>query len=202
MAAGLVTALPIGPTNLWLAQAALPPAKPQKNIFAFVVGLIFLDAFYATLAFWGYSHLLKDSSYLPFVGIAAGLGLIAIGVHGALAARLSAGPEVTKCSVESGSWLRDLLIGLCIGSNPMYIAYWIGVARMSEAYVSESLAAWGSYVIFAGIVAGDILWYALFLAVLRRFAPKVNMTYARRSRYVIAVVFLAFGVMVLREFLP
>lgn len=201
MLAGLVTALPIGPTNLWLAQSMLPPAKPFRNILSFIVGLIFLDAFYASLAFWGYTLWIKESGYNSAVGLAAGAGLLAIGIAGLLS--FAREPKLeTRSSEGAGavSCVKDFLFGLLLGSNPAYIAYWIGVARMAESYGSIDLGPWNFYLIFAGIVLGDVLWYSLFLLLLKRVAVRISPVFARRSRVLISLVFIVFGLMVLREF--
>ncbi len=201
MLAGLVTALPIGPTNLWLAHSMLPPAKPLRNILSFIVGLIFLDAFYASLAFWGYTLWIKESDYSFMVGLAAGAGLLAIGIAGLLS--LSRDVELEYEDSKNGATatcVKDFFVGLLLGSNPAYVAYWIGVARMAENYGSSGLGPWNFYLIFAGIVIGDVLWYSIFLFVLNRVAVKISPTFARRSRFIISLVFIIFGLVVLREF--
>ncbi len=201
MLAGLVTALPIGPTNLWLAHSVLPPAKPFRNIISFIVGLIFLDALYASLAFWGYTLWIKESGYTPIVGLAAGAGLLAIGVLGLLSIAREKEIDLEKPkSLTAGSCVRDFFVGLLLGSNPAYVAYWIGVAKMAETYGSGLLSYWSFYVIFAGIVLGDVLWYAIFLMVLNRVAARISPVFARRSRLLISIVFIVFGLLVFREF--
>ena len=198
--AGIITSLPIGPTNLWIAHAVLPPKKLLRNIIAFVFGLIFFDVFYAFLAFWGYSEWFRNSSYASWALFIAGAGLIVLGSLGMKSAFLANfEQEISDAQGPSLKLWGDFSSGLLLGANPSFIGYWVVVAGLVSEYSPPNAVDLGLYAVFAGIVVGDLLWYALFIATAKRYLTVVSPRLIRMSRFATATIFIALGVSVLWE---
>lgn len=202
--AGLGTALPIGPTNLWVIRAALPPPRSHPNVAAFVVGLLFFDTFYAALGYWGYAAWFASSTYAEGVMFVGGCGLILLGSHGVWKAMragrelaLEAGTVTSLSNGSSPSLLADLSMGFVLGSNPSFIPYWIVAVSTAVSYVGGALSGGQMLLVFGGIVFGDILWYATLFQILRKYSRIVSPSAVYWMQLGIAFTFTGAGIVLL-----
>ena len=192
---GILTSLPMGPTNLWIVHAVLPPAKPMREILAFVFGLIFFDCFYALLSFWGFSSWFERSSYRSLFEAIAGLGLVGIGAYGFYTA-YHLREDLEILADEKRGLIPAFSSGMLLGANPSFIAYWIVVASLTTEYFPD-LGTLGLYAIFLGIVSGDILWYTGFILFVKRYLRNVSRRFSKFSKLAVAGVFIFVGCSIL-----
>ncbi|MCB0323535.1 MAG: LysE family transporter [Bdellovibrionales bacterium] len=204
--AGTLTAVPLGPTNLWIVRSALPPARPLRNVAAFVVGLIFFDAFYAAIAFYGYSAWLQQSVYAKWVLLAGGLALVLLGLHGlATTVRTRSDQPVATLAADAlpmseVNLAKDLWTGFLLGSNPSFVAYWVVVAGTATDYVQTLLGAGEMGALFFGIVTGDVLWYSLLFVLARKYLSRLPKQFVFASQGIISLLFVLAGALIVWNF--
>ena len=79
---GFCSSAPIGPINLWVADATLKNKDSELPVF--LAGVIFCDMTYAGLASWGYYKWLEDGPLYSVFSISGGAFLIVLGILGFL----------------------------------------------------------------------------------------------------------------------
>jgi len=200
IAGGISGSAPIGPTELWLTNAVLPPKKSTPSIIAFVVGIIFMDILYAGIAFWGYYVYFKGTDLGNVLAMVAAGGLLCLGCYELYTLRKSQenipGQELSNAN-NSENIGHAFGIGMILGSNPAFIAYWMVIATLLSSYGIETVHILTAGLFFLGLGIGDIIWYGAFVKVVSKGIAFISLRFIRWLRVGIAVGFIIFGSLVL-----
>ena len=135
------------------------------------IGSVFAEAAYAFLAFWGFSTLLAEYSWIVPVahGIAAAL-LLGLGI-----AFIRRRAETEAPDKEGGDRVASLLIGLSIsGLNPTLLATWAGASTMlfSTGWVDFSPSLALPFALGAGF--GILCWYFVLVRLVRHYRSRFS----------------------------
>ncbi len=194
---GVISSVPIGPTNLWIANALLPPKKPRLNLFCFVSAITLMDTLYALIAFWGYYSVLKETAFGIGLGFTVAIGLMVLGIYEIFdSKRHTKMGQETMASVSPNSppkALGDLFIGILLGANPTFIIYWLAVAHVCDDFGIHHLDTGFALVVCLGVVLGDTLWYGSLITLLKRGLHLISGSFIVRLRSMIGFGFVAFG---------
>lgn len=197
VASGICSSAPIGPANLWIASATIPPIKPIKNIVFFSFGIICVDLLYAFIAFWGYFSYIKNSSLSSWVGVAGGIGLVVLGFVETRSAKTSVDLDVGKNIGKQSSnarGLRDFFVGSFIcGSNPAFILFWVFVASQVGKLNIDSLTPASMTLILLGVAVGDLFWYSFFYLAAKKGMSLLSEKLIYYMRVSIGVCLILFG---------
>jgi hypothetical protein len=200
IAGGISGSAPIGPTELWLTNAVLPPKKSTSSIIAFVVGIIFMDILYAGIAFWGYYVYFKGTDLGNVLAMVAAAGLLCLGCYELYTLRKSQenkpGQDLSNAN-NSDKIGHAFGIGMILGSNPAFIAYWMVIATVLSSYGIETVHIVTAGLFFLGLGIGDIIWYGAFVKVVSKGMAFISLRLIRWLRVGIAVGFIIFGSLVL-----
>lgn len=201
---GILSSAPIGPANLWLATAAIPPAKAFGNLVAYVAGIITIDIAYAAIAFYGYFVYFDGTELGRWMGIVGGLGLVVLGALEAWKLR-SDHPNadaINQAGYKPGtSRTKDFAIGAFIcGSNPAFIMFWMMIAKEMSEYGITDLGTGDAIYVFVGIALGDVLWYSLFSAMVKFGLNYISARFLRYVRISVALSLVALGVVAAARF--
>ncbi|HIE65988.1 MAG: hypothetical protein ABGX83_05960 [Nitrospira sp.] len=199
---GIISSLPIGPTNLWIANALLPPKKPRLNLFCFVSAITLMDTLYALIAFWGYYSYLRETAFGVGLGFAVALGLMALGFYEIYDSKRQAKSEQGTVSPNSPSKIvGDFFLGILLGANPTFILYWLAVAHACNDFGIDHLDTGLALVICLGVVFGDALWYGGLITLLERGLQLISSTFIIRLRGMIGFGFVAFALVLIYKML-
>lgn len=198
---GFVSSTPLGPINLLVAENYL--GHPKIRTKPFLAGVIITDAVFALLAFWGYNEYIKGTTIGSGIAIIGGLSILLLGVLG-LYQILSKKPQKSSKSKirnifktsDSANFMKGAF--LC-GSNPGFIMYWAGVASIIQGIIEEQFPeiplAFSDLSLFSiGIVAGDFLWFGLFIYLLKKGAKRFSNKIIDKIRLVISVGLTLLGI--------
>lgn len=194
---GIISSVPIGPTNLWIANALLPPRKSRLNLFCFVSAIILMDTLYALIAFWGYYSYLKETKFGVGLGFVVAIGLMVLGIY-----ELYDSKRQVKTSQETIAQLAphstsktvgDFLIGILLGANPTFIIYWLAVAHVCDDLGIHQLNSGFALVVCLGVILGDTLWYGSLIALLKRGLHLISGPFIIYLRGMIGLGFVVFG---------
>lgn len=193
--AGIASSVPIGPSNLWIANAALSSEKKMINALTFSVGVVVMDILYAWIAFWGYFAFFDETAVGSVLRWAGSGGLIVLGVFDFMATRKKPNLPEAGCA-EAKPALLDFVSGafLC-GSNPAFILFWLFLVGVVDQYSwAEGLKTWTVLWVFAGIAIGDLLWYFGFYKLIELSSKYISERVLVRLRQVCALGLIVFGV--------
>lgn len=193
--AGIASSVPIGPSNLWIANAALSPNKKMINALTFSFGVVLMDVFYAWIAFWGYFALFDETAFGSVLRWGGSVGLIVLGVVDFLATRKKIA-LTEPVPTEAKPALLDFVSGafLC-GSNPAFVLFWLFLVGVVDQYSwSDGLKTWTVFWAFAGVAIGDLLWYFGFYKLIELSSKYISEKVLVRLRQVCALGLIAFGV--------
>lgn len=197
---GICSSVPIGPTNLWVAKAVLPPARTRSAIAAFVAGIVFFDVLYAALAFWGYSKYLQGTWLEQWLGYAVSLILIGYGIAEWISIKKAPSTlkEANAADTHQAAQKRSALLpclglGLLFGSNPGFMAFWLTLADLLEGWQPASLQTLTSLPFYPGIIFGDILWYGGLVIAIHKGLSWISDKGITWVRKIIALGFIALG---------
>lgn len=205
MISGISSSAPIGPANLWVANAILSPQK--RHIISFSFGIIVIDIVYAFIAFTGYFVILKGSHIEFAMGLFSSIGLAALGLYELLSLK----KEVkTKASHPNKKQLdaidkpnpytgytafRDFTIGMFLcGANPVFILFWVFVAKLIHTYGYEQINVYNSFLVYLGIALGDVLWYSFFAMIVKKGRRFFSVRFLTYLRFAISFGLIIFGV--------
>ncbi|MGH7281329.1 MAG: LysE family translocator [Polyangiaceae bacterium] len=160
-----------------IAVIIVSKALEHRNRAAFFIsiGASVAEAFYAYLAFWGFSTVLGSFPGLIPASRLVGAGiLVALGVY--LVLRKSKTPEQAKARDQSNAvGVRNILLGFSMTIvNPTLIVTWtaaVGAAHSTGLLRMFQRDAW---TFSLGVLAGINSWFAILLVLLGRFKKKVT----------------------------
>lgn len=197
MASGISSSAPVGPANLWIATAVIPPKRKLKNIIAFIFGVIVIDILYAFVAFWGYFTYLQGKALNKWVGLVGGIGLVILGIFEYFDTKKKHHKQddyVQEELSEYHSPLKDFSVGIFLcTSNPAFVLFWVFVASVAHNWGVENLKSWKAVFVFLGIALGDLLWYLGFMKMVKKGLKLVSQKFIGYVRMAIAIGFVAFG---------
>jgi threonine/homoserine/homoserine lactone efflux protein len=200
IAGGIFGSAPIGPTELWLTNAVLPPRKSSSSIIAFVVGIIIMDIFYAAITFWGYYAYFKGTDLANVLAAVAAAGLFCLGCYELFMLRkpVVKNPAQDLYPSDTSKNIGNAFgIGMILGSNPAFIAYWMVVATVLSSYGVETVQVAAAGLFFIGLSIGDIIWYGTFVKIVSKGIAFISSRIIRWLRVGIAAGFIIFGGLVL-----
>jgi len=199
---GIISSVPIGPTNLWIANALLPPKKPRLNLFCFVSAITLMDTLYALIAFWGYYSFFRETAFGVGLGFAVALGLMALGFYEIYDSKRQAKSRQETVSPNSASkTVGDFFLGILIGANPTFILYWLAVAHACDDFGIDHLDTGFALVVCLGVVLGDALWYGGLITLLERGLHLISSTFIIRLRGTIGYGFVVFALLLIYKML-
>jgi threonine/homoserine/homoserine lactone efflux protein len=197
VAAGFVSSAPPGAINLWLARCTLE--RRERTLVPFVAGVVAADTVIAALAAWGY-HAASEATRgalgrwleIGGGGVVAALGIGALRASrrplpGAGAPPSSDGPTRPWRSAALGA-------AMCL-SNPAFLMFWAFALQLVASLAPAPPSLWATTAFVAGASAGDTLWFAVLVAVLRRGRDAVAPQLLGRLRVALAVAFVLAGVL-------
>ncbi|MFM7022052.1 MAG: LysE family translocator [Flavobacteriales bacterium] len=201
IASGFVSSTPLGPINLLIADHYL--ARPRLAVIPFIVGIIVADVLVAFLAFWGYHVFVEKSSIGSWVAIVGGLIVVALGVMGLVSASKSKNSSVENhkpLPKTAGKKSLDFLKGVVLcGFNPGLLFFWILMASVLEGITDSLFGKDFEYntfyfsLVLIGITIGEILWFMLFIRLLKIGAQKFSNKILFYIRFSISALLVLLG---------
>lgn len=191
MIGGLLSSAPIGPINLWVADATL--RSQHRTLAAFLTGVILSDLGYAALATWGHHALVQDAGLAGLLSLLTGGVLIVVG---AIMIR-RAGAEQRPLSSRPVAFTpaRHFLLGIIMmGSNPAFLLFWVFVADFIALQIGGPIRSGLLIPFLAGVIIGDALWFAFLTDVVGSGSLLLRAAARRRLEGVLAMAFMAAGI--------
>jgi threonine/homoserine/homoserine lactone efflux protein len=194
---GFISSTPLGPINLLVAENYFESKKIK--IKPFLVGVILIDATFAYLAFWGYHKFLSETTLGIGIQIIGAIAVIFLGAIGLIKLYKKGKPKHNKKHLSKSNTANFLKGAFLCGSNPGFIIYWMWVAGQIkigfETYLPESqINYFNSSLINIGIILGDIIWFYLFIRLLKVGAKKMKSSLLFYLRLVISLFLVALGI--------
>ena len=198
---GFISSTPLGPINLLIADHYL--ARPRLAVIPFIVGIILADVLIAFLAFWGYHVLVQETNIGPYVAIIGGAIVVVLGVVGLFGAYKSKN-NITENHAPlpktAGKKSLDFIKGVVLcGFNPGLLFFWIFMASFLEGSTDylfgEDYEFDNLYylLVLLGIVIGEILWFILFIRLLKIGAQKFSNNILFYIRFSISALLVVLG---------
>ncbi|MEO8799084.1 MAG: LysE family transporter [Polyangiaceae bacterium] len=187
-----------------IAVIIVSKALEHRNRAAFFIsiGASVAEAFYAFLAFWGFSAVLgKYPSLQPISRLIGCAILIALGVY--LAVRKPKSKEAAQAKDQANAvGVRNVLLGFTMTVvNPTLIVTWTAAVGAAHSTGLLRMHQSDAFTFSLGVCAGIVTWFSLLLVLLGRFKKKVGPdTLNKAIRYIgIALIVLgsAFAIRVL-----
>lgn len=189
---GILSSTPPGPINLLIADQVLN--KKFNHPKSFLAGIIFADAFYAFLAFWGYDMFFQNVKIGPIVTIIGGTFLAFIGISSMLKVFKEQDEPPVKESKTTSSNVGAFIYGLALcGTNPIFLVFWAYMASVFADFGLGELSVFKTLLILAGIAVGDLLWFITYIQLLKKGVGKLNTKVLRVARFVIAAALIGLG---------
>ena len=197
---GIISSTPPGPINLLIADRILSNRK--SSFVAFLSGIISIDILFAILAFWGYYQFLSESNFGVGLSIAGSIFLILLGtisLKNAIETEEELSPQGSQIR---SSFVRDYIAGffLC-GSNPGFLVWWVFVATKFESLGLIELDASLMLIIAIGIAIGDLIWFVLYIKLLKIGRNIIANGIIKKLRIVVATFLILLGIITLSELL-
>lgn len=188
---GILSSTPPGPINLYIADQVLNSKKVP--FLPLLSGIIIADVFYAFLAFFGYYTFFKDLTFGPILVAIGGLFLIFLGVSTLMKVNEKTEDEdrnVIDHPHQGVSFMKGLM--LC-GTNPGFLVFWLFIASQFKQYGLGEISLLSGLIILKGIAIGDLLWFQLFIRLLKKGADAVNSGVITLMRGGIAIILIGIG---------
>jgi len=189
---GVLSSIPIGPTNLWVARAVFPPEKPLPNVALFCSGIIITDAICAFIAFFGYHVYFEETQLSITLAVIVAIAVLVLGFL-ELQQTLKRDEGSEKKPDRPGTTVRDFGIGLLLGSNPAFIFFWLLVAETLNEWGFPDLVSWPAPLFLVGIGIGDIIWYSVFFRLVKKGLSYFSRKFILTLRLSTAVGLIGFG---------
>lgn len=172
VALAFVSSMPLGPINLHLLRTSIQ--GQGRRSAAFVCGVVGADLLIAALAVGGLRAADLPPPVLRSIGAAGGLlllGYAAIGLQRSWR-RTSPSPPAEPTRLHLSS---SVLMGVAFcGLNPGFYLFWgYGASLLAPMLPAHGAMAAVSYLV--GVLAGDLLWFLLLLALARRLRGKLPL---------------------------
>lgn len=187
---GFCSSAPLGVINLWVTDITLKGS--ERQLTAFLSGVIAMDAIYGMLALWGYHAVSPQGIQGALLAIAGGVFILGMGAHNLWSVKHPSQNLTSK--IGNTTW-RDFLLGVfLVVSNPAFLLFWIFAVKMIEDHFQARITTILSQILFVGgIIAGDLVWFRVLIAMGRRGRRAAHPQWLRRLRQAIALGFLIFG---------
>jgi len=189
---GVLSSVPIGPANLWVARAAFPPEKPVPNVVSFCAGIIIIDVICAFIAFFGYHVYFEETHLGTTLTVIVAIAVLVLGSL-ELHLTLKRDEDSEKKPDRPGTTFRDFGIGLLLGSNPAFIFFWLLVAEMLNEWGFPDIVSWPAPLFFVGIGIGDFIWYPGFFRLVKKGLSYFSRKMILMLRLSTAVGLIGFG---------
>jgi threonine/homoserine/homoserine lactone efflux protein len=196
---GFVTSMPVaGPVSLLVFGRGLQ-GRGRSGIYL-ALGSAIAESMYAYLAFWGFSALLATYAWIePLSRALTAVLLVALGVRFARMRTAAAPSDGEQAVVRKVGSKRSFLLGLTITAlNPTLIATWSVVVAAIHSFDVVAFGAALALPFAIGVAFGSAAWFAVLLALLRRYKahfPAETLDRTLRVMGIFAVlVGLYFGV--------
>jgi threonine/homoserine/homoserine lactone efflux protein len=200
LAFGFVGSVPIaGPVSALVFRSGVEGRFNRGRGIA--VGAAVAEAFYAFLAFWGFSTVLGRYEFvLPLSRVIGGIILMALGVTFLRRPSVSLEPPAQAAKAEG---TRSFILGFGItGLNPTLIATWTAIVATlySTGLATFTTPAAGAFAI--GVALGITLWFVLLLALLRRFREKFEQQVLDRMVRAMGIIIFGLGAWFILTLIP
>jgi threonine/homoserine/homoserine lactone efflux protein len=138
------------------------------------IGGAVVEALYALLAFWGFSHFLTRYPIVVPISHCAGaviLAVLGIGLLRRKPSELSKAPDVPRDTA-----MGSLLLGASICAfNPTLIATWTAVVTTLYAKMPEAVTTDHALPFALGVCLGIAGWFGSFLGLIHRFKQRFSL---------------------------
>lgn len=193
--AGFLSSFSIGPTTLWLAQAKLPPKKPQLNINLFLLSVIFMDVGYAALTFWGQHYLQQEVNTTILIQRILGAAIAILGFFDLKDAFNNKITDklTTKQKTNFTSAGKDFTIGALYGANPAFILYWLFCAQILSRFGLDQLTGFMGILFCFGILVADLFLYITYLKLLDKGLSFIPHKFVKIIKASIGTMLIGFG---------
>jgi threonine/homoserine/homoserine lactone efflux protein len=194
MIGGFCSSAPIGPINLWVADAVLQ--NRTQPLTRFLAGVIVCDMIYAAFAAWGYYSWLADETLKSAFHWVGGIFLIGLGIFGIFKNK----DQKINQSEGKTSWrdstLANFFAGFVMtGSNPAFLLFWVAAIDVINRTISAHPSPVAIAAFLLGIGLGDGIWFRALAALVKKGGAKLNPKLLGHFRLLIAAVFIGIGVM-------
>jgi len=197
---GIFSSIPIGPTNFWIANAVMPPAKPTSSIIAFVIGIMIMDVAYALTAFWGTHFFFEGDILNSWLGLTTGILLIGMGGLEWKSIQYPSPVKVQTKTTQAAGIAGHGFLGILFGVNPGFILYWIAFTSLLTNWGIGTTGQTFVILISLGIVVGDIIWYWGFAATVMKGAKRLSEERLKILRFIIIAILILFGLYLIHAF--
>jgi len=189
---GFASATPIGPINLWVADATL--AGRRKTMIWFLAGVIIADLAYAMIAVFGYFTLFSGSTLAQVLGILGGIALMGLGIYSFREQRQLTDRPMSFPKADNFHSLQYFVSGFMIcGANPAFLMFWVFISNLLSDHLIDHLSIVTLSGFLVGIATGDVLWFRLFSYLVKRGVNFLKPKTLRPLRVVIAFAFILMG---------
>jgi threonine/homoserine/homoserine lactone efflux protein len=191
MIGGIVSSAPIGPINLWVADATL--RGQDRTLTGFLGGVILCDVAYAALAAWGYHAVAQDGRTAAWLSLLAGGVLIVLGL--VMTARAGAEQRPAPGRPAPFTPARHFLLGtIMMGGNPAFLMFWVFVVDLVSWQIGGPIRSGLLVPLLAGVIIGDALWFAFLTRLVRSGSALLGAVARPRFERVLALGFVAAGI--------
>lgn len=169
---GFFTSIPIaGPISVLVF--ALGVDNRVRTAIGVAMGGAFAEAFYAYLAFWGFSHYLVR--YPLIANSSRGITAVILLTVGILLIRQKRKKDLKPPSIKGGASRSGILIGLTIALlNPTLILTWTAASSLIYASHLFTFRDADALLFSAGVCGGIIGWFALLLGLVTRYRGRFH----------------------------
>ena len=161
---GFIGSMPVAGPIAVLVFTRGVEGRYRSGLFI-AIGAALSEQIYAFLAFWGFSTFLADYPWIvPVSRALAALVLLSLGI--VLARHRAAEPDASPKERVGGSFL----VGFTISAlNPTFLATWTAATATLFSTGLVTFSPWLAAPFALAGAAGIILWFALLVALLRRY---------------------------------
>lgn len=193
---GFCSSAPLGPINLWLANAVLEKGRNAKFL-PYLSGVILSDLIFAGLAAWGFKYASKFENFSLYIALAGGLFLIFLGTMSIFRLLKNDAQDIANGKTTTyKSAPKEFVLGmiLCI-SNPAFLLFWTFVmGTLNKFHLSPNTIMTLGVFLF-GIAAGDYLWFRTLIELAHKGKEKLGNQPIFVLRWIIAILFIAVGIL-------
>ena len=185
---GIFSSTPPGPINLLIADTVLGGQKIKLK--SFLSGIIIVDALFALLAFWGYSAFLEGTDFSFYLSLFGGFVLIILGVLGIYSTLSTKAIKEKTQFGKSTFFVKGLLLMI---ANPGFLAFWVIVANQIGSFSWHPITNLRTITLVIGVALGDLIWFILFIRLLRFGKGKMNHLFIPKLRLFISSLLILIG---------
>ncbi len=192
LVSGFCSSAPLGPINIWVADATI--SKQRHKISWFLFGVVFVDIIFAALAAWGYYSVLQDESVANWLPLVGGIFLILLGLSGIFRKDSPGRLKPEAFFLKQYQRFKNFGLGafLC-GSNPAFLLFWIFVVNQLDLRIGIKPDVLQLLMFLLGVGLGDLIWFNVFIRFVAKGIDLLNPRYIQFLRASISFIFLIFG---------